>query len=58
MTRPTQKCPRCGLTFRTKAKTKSRTLYECTVEDACCKWRRVRECTYEKDCTAKKVRKV
>jgi len=41
-----------------KCKEKRRTLYECAVEDACCKYRRVSECTYEKECTAKKVRKV
>jgi len=31
-----------------------RALYECTIKDACCQWRRASECTYKRNAQQRK----
>jgi hypothetical protein len=63
MSRTTQECPRCGLTFQAKAKTKVKPAngnagYLCGLKDALCDYRRGKECIYKLACTEKKERKL
>jgi hypothetical protein len=62
MSRTTKECPRCGLTFRTKAKPKVKPAkgnagYLCGLKDVLCDYMWGKQCIYERVCAAKKVRK-
>jgi hypothetical protein len=64
MSRPTQECPRCGLTFRIKAKAKVKpangnAVYLCglNLNYVVCDYMWGKQCIYERVCAAKKVRK-